>query len=258
MLAGQRADQLQLGPAEHLAGGVVRRVQQDQAGPVGERGAQRGLVHSEVRESQDRCPAGGAGQGDRGGIAVVVRLEGHHLVTDLAQGQDHCGDGLGRPGSDQYLPVRVNREPVEPSLMLRDGLAQFGHPRARGVLVAAGADCQQRGVQHLAWPVDVWETLPEVDRAGAGRQLAHLGEDRGTKAAHPGNKWISHVRQASRTMRTPQVRPRRIGGIRASTHRPTTGVHHRGPECFGRGALAGARHEYGNPAGLVDNRNERK
>jgi small subunit ribosomal protein S2 len=37
-----------------------------------------------------------------------------------------------------------------------------------------------------------------------------------------------------------------------------TGVHHRGPEHFGRGALADARHEYGNPADLVDNRNERK
>jgi len=32
-----------------------------------------------------------------------------------------------------------------------------------------------------------------------------------------------------------------------------TGVHHRSPENFGRGALADARHEYGNPAGLVDN-----
>jgi small subunit ribosomal protein S2 len=37
-----------------------------------------------------------------------------------------------------------------------------------------------------------------------------------------------------------------------------TGVHHRSPEHFGRGALADARHEYGNPAGLVDNWNERK
>src|ERR1019366_8333035 len=37
-----------------------------------------------------------------------------------------------------------------------------------------------------------------------------------------------------------------------------TGGHHRSPEHFGRGALADARHEYGNPAGLVDNWNERK
>jgi len=37
-----------------------------------------------------------------------------------------------------------------------------------------------------------------------------------------------------------------------------TGVRHRSPEHFGRGALADARHEYGNPAGLVDNWNERK
>jgi small subunit ribosomal protein S2 len=37
-----------------------------------------------------------------------------------------------------------------------------------------------------------------------------------------------------------------------------TGGHHRSPEHLGRGALADARHEYGNPARLVDNWNERK
>jgi small subunit ribosomal protein S2 len=37
-----------------------------------------------------------------------------------------------------------------------------------------------------------------------------------------------------------------------------TGSHHRSPELFGWGALADARHENGNPAGLVDNWNERK
>jgi small subunit ribosomal protein S2 len=36
------------------------------------------------------------------------------------------------------------------------------------------------------------------------------------------------------------------------------GSHHRSPEMFGRGAFADARHENGNPAGLVDNWNERK
>jgi small subunit ribosomal protein S2 len=36
------------------------------------------------------------------------------------------------------------------------------------------------------------------------------------------------------------------------------GARHRGPGSSGRGALAGARHEIGNPAGLVDNWNERK
>ncbi len=37
-----------------------------------------------------------------------------------------------------------------------------------------------------------------------------------------------------------------------------TGAHHRSPDSFGWGALADARHENGNPAGLVDNWNERK
>ena len=37
-----------------------------------------------------------------------------------------------------------------------------------------------------------------------------------------------------------------------------TGARHHSPETFGWGALAGARHENGNPAGPVDNWNERK
>jgi len=37
-----------------------------------------------------------------------------------------------------------------------------------------------------------------------------------------------------------------------------TGAHHRSPDPFGWGALAGARHEIGNPAGLVDNWDKRK
>jgi small subunit ribosomal protein S2 len=49
-----------------------------------------------------------------------------------------------------------------------------------------------------------------------------------------------------------------IGGIRASAHRRKRVRATAVPNPFGRGALADARHENGNPAGLVDNWNKRK
>jgi len=132
MLTGQRADQVQLGPAEHLAGRVVRGVQQDQTGSPGERSPQGGLVDVEVGKPQHRGTPDAAGQGDRGGIAVVVRLEGDDLVAGLAQAQDHRGDRLGRPGGDQDLPVGVHVEPVEPPLVLGDRGSKLGNADSGG------------------------------------------------------------------------------------------------------------------------------
>jgi small subunit ribosomal protein S2 len=59
-------------------------------------------------------------------------------------------------------------------------------------------------------------------------------------------------------MSTPQVRLRADQWNSRVYSRRQAGAHHRSPESFGRGALEGARHEKGNPAGLVDNWNERK
>jgi len=140
MLARQGADQVQLGPAEHLAGGVVRGVQQDQPGLRGECRPQRRLVDREVRKAQHGCTPRGSGQGDRGGIRVVVRLEHHDLITRLAQAQDHGSDRFGCPGSDQDLVGGVDGEPVEPSLVLGNRGQQLGDTGSRRILVAPGAD----------------------------------------------------------------------------------------------------------------------
>ena len=51
-------------------------------------------------------------------------------------------------------------------------------PMPGRVLVLAGADGGDGGLEHLGGPVFVGEALPEVDGAGAHGQGAHLGEDR--------------------------------------------------------------------------------
>src|SRR4029079_17923751 len=77
-------------------------------------------------------------------------------------------------------------------------------------------------------------------------------------ALHAGYERISHVPQASRTMSPPQVRLRADWWNSRVSSPSYDGRAHHSPDPFGRCALADARHENGNPAGLVDNWNKRK
>ena len=238
VLARQRADELELGPAEHLAGGVVRGVEQHQPGAGGEGRPERVLVDGEVGEAQDGGTADRAGQRDRGGVRVVVGLEGHDLVAGLAQGEHHRGDRLGGAGRHEDLPVGVDVEPVEAPLVRRHRRPQLRNARTGRVLVAAAVDRRDGRVEHLARPVGVGKALAEVDRAGARGQGAHLGEDGGAEALHARDQRISHAGQASRTMAAravclPSDRDG-VARIRAPSHRHlavTSGCHRRDGSC---------------------------
>ena len=98
---------------------------------------QRRLVDREVGEAEHRRAAGRAGEGDRGGIRVVVGLEGDDLVAGLAEREDDRRDRLGRAGGDEHLRRGVERDPVEALLVRGDRLEQLGHAGAGRVLVAA-------------------------------------------------------------------------------------------------------------------------
>ena len=81
-----------------------------------------------------------AGHGDVRGVGVVVGLERDHLVARLDQGQQGGGDGLGGPGGDQDLGVRVVVQAVEALLVLGDRRGG-----ARGRRGRAGTGCRGRG-----------------------------------------------------------------------------------------------------------------
>src|SRR5204863_5482602 len=97
------------GRVEDLAGRVVRRVQQQDAGAFVDRPTQlRGVEPPAVglAAQRDHAPAC-AGEGDGGGVRVVVRLEGDDLVARAGQREQCGGDRLGGPGGDEHLRVRV-------------------------------------------------------------------------------------------------------------------------------------------------------
>ena len=121
-------------------------------------------------------------------VGVVVRLEGDDLVAVIDEREDRRRECLRGTGGHEHLGCRVDLDPVPPLLVRGDRLAQHGHADARRVLVHAVGDGLPRGLEHLGRSVLVGEALPEVDRAGAGRECAHLGEDRGRDRAIGGEE----------------------------------------------------------------------
>ena len=180
-------DELQLGPGEHLAGRVVGRVEQDQLGACGDSCSELVTVEAVapvavvVGPQQDRLDHA-PGERDAGLVAVVHRLEQHHLVTGVEHAEQRTCQCFGGTGGDEHLGLRVVLESVEAVLVFGDRLPQHGHPRPRRVLVEATPDRLDGGVEHLDRAVGVGEPLPEVDRPGLHRQRRHLGEDRGAEA----------------------------------------------------------------------------
>ena len=85
VLDAEPGDQLELVAREHLPGRVVGRVEEDHRvrGPIGR--LECGRVEPVVGRSEGDDAPLGAGHGDRRGVRVVVRLEGHDLVADLAE-----------------------------------------------------------------------------------------------------------------------------------------------------------------------------
>ena len=117
------------------------------------------------------------GQSDDGRVGVVERLERHHLVSLVGEGEDRRGKGFGRAGGDQNFGQRIERQAVETLLVGGDRLQQNRHPAAGRVLVHAVADRPACGLEDLFRTVLVRKTLAEVDGTRRRCKRRHLGKD---------------------------------------------------------------------------------
>ena len=195
VLAAQLGDQRQLLAGEDLAGGVVRRVEQQDLRVRGERGPKLVGVEGPIRRPEGHDPAGCPAECDPRGIRVVVRLEGDDLVAGPGQREHRGGEGLGRAGGDQHLAVGVEVLPPEPAAVVGHRLAQRGNARQRRVLIVAVADRLHGGLGHLGRAVGVGEPLTEVDGVRLDRQGRHLREDRGSEPLETfGEEAVRHGR----------------------------------------------------------------
>ncbi len=154
-----------------------------------DRGAKRVDIGSETRWSQrDRHPRG-IGEGDAGRVEIKPGLEDDDLITGLGEGQQGGLDRLGRTGRDDDLGVGINRQPVEPLLMLGDPGTKVGQSVHGRVLVAATIMNGGLGdLLDLIGSVGVGEPLPEIDGPELQGKVRHLTEDRGRVRLHPRNQ----------------------------------------------------------------------
>ena len=87
VLVGELDDEFEGLAVEHRAGRVVRGVDQDDAGAVGDGVAQLVEIGSEVGSAQRHGHVDAAGQRDHRGVRVVERLEGDDLVARRRAGR---------------------------------------------------------------------------------------------------------------------------------------------------------------------------
>ncbi|CAB4884834.1 unannotated protein [freshwater metagenome] len=188
VLDGDVGDALQFAAGEHLAGGVVRRVEQDQLGARGDRCSYFVEVDAECRRMQ--CDGSYLPAGHRNTCLIDVehRLERDDLVAGVQQGQQRTGQSFTGSCGDQHLGGSIEAQAVEALLVFDNGLAQAGDANGRWVLVLAAVDCCDRYIEHLTRAIGVGETLAEVDRVGGKCQRGHFTEDGGSKTLELGRQ----------------------------------------------------------------------
>ncbi len=236
VLHAQPRDELELLDREDLAGGVVRRVEEQHArvrrdGALERVGVERPVGRAQLHDASVR-----AGERDARGVRVVVRLEGDDVAPRLAQREQRRGDRLGRARGDQHLGVGVVLERPPLRLVGGDRVAELGDADAGWVLVVAGADRLDGGVEHLGGTVLVGEALAEVDRTGGDGQRRHLGEDRGAEALHALDevRRIAHRPRAQPATKLSRTLRRGLSRLRSTSTTlcqvPSSGS----PSCTGR------------------------
>lgn len=122
-----------------------------------------------------------------GGVRVVERLDDQHLGIGFDQAEQRGGDRLGGADGDQHLGLRVVLDAIPASTLRGDGLAQCRDAQTGRVLVDALGDGVLGDLEHAGRAVLVGKALAQVDRADAGRQGRHLGEDRDRIGLQAGN-----------------------------------------------------------------------
>ena len=164
---------LELVAVEHLGRRVHRAVEHEQLGLGRERRRQRLARQAPVgRLDPDELGDATAAPHDRQ-IAVVERLDQHHLVAGLDEPEQARGQRLGGTRGHHDLALPVDVEAVEAHVVRRYRLAQPGDAHHRRILVRAVLERVMRAPAHVVGAVAVGKALAEIDRAVRARQARH-------------------------------------------------------------------------------------
>ena len=125
---------------DHAAGGIVRRVEQQDARTRRDARLERGEIHVEALRGQQRH--GHDARPEELGDGIVVGERGardEHLVAGFEQ-RDH-GEEQDRLGAGRDDDVRrLARDPATLAPLRGDGATELGQPRGRTVVRVAGLE----------------------------------------------------------------------------------------------------------------------
>jgi hypothetical protein len=176
--AAEGGDRLELVAAEDLAGGVVRRVDDDRPGLRRERRGELVGIERPAGRAQRHVPGRGARQDGVRAVVLVERLEDDHLVAGIDDPEQAGDHRLGRSAADRHLRVGVDRHAVAPRPVAGDGLAQDAGAPGHRILVHVAVDGPAGGRLDLGRRGEVGEALREVDGAVALGEAGHLADHR--------------------------------------------------------------------------------
>ncbi len=193
----QSGDERQLVPAEHFAGRVLRRVDDNRldrrvgggrgqlvaVDPPGPRAAVFAQRHEPGREPEDR--------GLRR-VELVAGLHHHDAVARLEEGAERRRHAFGGPEHDGDLVLGVRPPSVEPVGVVGDGAPQLGQAERERVLVVliarsphAGQQLLHREVEDVAAPAGaVRQQVAHGHRFEPRDPFLRPGEHRRDSAPH--------------------------------------------------------------------------
>ena len=177
-------DRLQLGPREHLAGGIVRAVEHDGLRARRHGAAQAVGIEAEVGRLQRHPHGPGARDDAAGAIVFVKRLEDDDFLARIQDRQQRRQHRLGRAAAHGHVALGIHVHAVELPVLVGDGGSQAGRAPGDGVLVEVAVDGAMRGLEQLPGRREVRHALGEVHAAQLAHHARHLADDGLGEALH--------------------------------------------------------------------------
>ena len=180
--ADDAGEPVEIVTTEYRAGRIVRKVDDQEPGLVGDRVGESVPVHREIEAVIGDCERhvsrDSSGEGDRRFVGVVRGVEDDHLVAGANDRLDCAEQAFGRAGADRYFGIVIDRAALQPRRLVRDGLTQRRNPCHRRVLVRAVCEVEVDAVRQLFRRVEARKSLGEVDRVAVRGELTHHREYR--------------------------------------------------------------------------------
>ena len=176
--AAERADRFELLSGEHLAGRVVRRIDDDGLRAGVERRGQLVGIERPVWLAQRDVSRRGARQNRIRPVVLVEGLEDDDFVARIDEGHHGGHHRLGRAAAHRDLLVGNHAESVAPLELASDRLAQRARAPRDRVLVDVGVDCRTRRVLDGGGRRKIRKSLRQVDAPMKLIEPGHLADDR--------------------------------------------------------------------------------